>query len=108
MREQDSRDDALFLLRASLAVTFHDRGNVDDEHNPAISQDGSSADQVRSHTLIIQRLDDEFFFSAQTIYDQSQLALAYGNDQHKDFCGAGLSSELRRTPQPDHGKGAVT
>src|ERR1700680_1790675 len=107
MGEQDSRDDALFLLKASIAMTIHDRGKIDDEHHSAIAQDGGSADQVGSHALVIQRLDDELFFSVQTVHDQPQFSLTHGNDQHKNFGGAGLNSKPRRTSQPAHGKNAV-
>ncbi len=91
-------------LRASLAVTIHNRGKIDDQHHAAIAQDGSSADQIRGHGLIVERLDHQFFFSFETVHDQPQLAFAHGNDQHKDLSGAGSLPSPGARPRRTSGR----
>src|SRR5450755_1390473 len=107
MRKQNSGDDTVALFGTNLAVAIHNRWKIDDEYHPAIAQDGSSADQVRRHGLVIECLDHEFFFSLEAVYDHPELAFAHRNHEHKDFSGTGVLARTRSTPQTDQRQDAI-
>jgi len=66
-------------------MTIHDSGQIDDEHDPSIPQNGSSTDQVGGHSLIIKGLDHEFFFAFEAIHNQTELTFTQRNDQYKNL-----------------------
>ena len=88
-------------------MTFHDGGKIDDQHHPAVAQDGSSADQVGRYRLIVERLDHEFFFAFEPVHDHPQLAFAHRNHEHKDFSRPCLVTISRGAPQADQRQDAV-
>ena len=58
---------------------------IEDQHHAAVAQDGSAADQIGFHRLVVQRLNDQFFFAFQAVHDHARACGRPPNDQHKNL-----------------------
>jgi hypothetical protein len=101
MRQKKTSDDLASLRRPRLAVTLHHGGNVEDQDYPPIAQDGGAADQVGCDTLVIEGLDDQFFFAFQAVHDQTEFAISRRNYENEDLGGVPFNSVRDRLAQPD-------
>src|SRR5271163_2478367 len=62
----------------------NNRGYIQNQHNRAVAEDGSAADDRGSHQLIFESLDDQFLFTHQTVHGQAKSAPAAAYHDHKD------------------------
>src|SRR5580658_3692503 len=65
----------------------NNRGYVENQHNRAVAEDGSAADDRGSHELIFESLYDQFLFAHQTVHGQAKSAAAAAYHDHKDSLG---------------------
>ena len=93
--ESSTTSTRIFRLAHAIAPTAgnarkmrHDRGNVEDQHDGAVAQDRSAADERRRDQLIFERFDDQFFFAHQTVHGQAELAAASADHDHEEALGA--------------------
>src|SRR5215470_2971169 len=68
--------------------SVHHCRQIHDQHDSSVPKDGSSTYEIRGHCLIVQRLDDQFFFPFERVHHESEFPLAKGCDQHKESCVA--------------------
>ena len=98
VRQQHAGDDAFRWTRAGEVLD--DRGEIQDEHDAAIAEDGGTADQIGGDGLVVERFDDELFFAIEAVDDESEFTLAHGNDEHEKFASATVGSSLWCTASP--------
>ena len=79
----------------------NNRGNVQNQHDGSVAEDGSAAHNRRGDQLIFKSLDDQFFFAHQAIHGEAKLASASADHNHKKARGP-LADGVRPEPvQPN-------
>ena len=86
------------FLRPPARHVLHHRGQVEDQHHASVAQDRSAGDQIGRERLVVQCLDDQFFFAFQRVDNQAVLPLADHDDQHKELGLALVAFDPRRVP----------
>ena len=78
--------------RRSL-VSFHERGNVEDQRHPSVAEYTRSRDSIDVAIVISKRFDDELLLPDEAIHDESHGPIVHVD--HED-----LPPALRRTVFP--------
>src|SRR6266849_1427119 len=83
------------------------RGDIQDEDNRSVTENGSTADQVAGDELARQRFDHQFLFSNQAIHDETKSFFSFANDDDKMFLSNRLGIDAAQTAkviQPNESK----
>ena len=68
---------------AGVGKALDDGGEIEDQDDTSITQNRGAADQVGRDRVVVQSLDDQFFFSFESVNDQAEFALAGADDEYE-------------------------
>ena len=107
MRKQHSGAERAGRLEARTRKMLHHRGKIQNHYYAAVTHNGGAAHQVGRDSMIIKRLDHQFFLAFKLVYDKPKLFFTRRDHQHEYFVRSIIRTS-REPAQPNHGQHLVT
>src|SRR5260370_1185157 len=76
-----------------------DGGNIQDQDNRSVAENGSAADQVTGDNFARKSFDHQFLFADQTIHEKTKTLLRGANNDNEMFLAKRLSVDAAPTAE---------
>src|SRR5215469_1617063 len=91
------------LLRPGAGDVLDNSGQIKDKNDAAVAQDRGAGNKIGQEGLIVERFDDQFFFTFERVDDKSVFLFCDRDHEHEEFAFAvSVGSGAAETEQRQH------